>query len=280
MDLSSLPPDQVASLITQILNEKDPATVGLRRIIRRKTVEAEDFPMRAPAIEDFSTPGKAKKLLTEDERRIIELERQVKGLREELAKQNLNARQVVDKTYRKGFDEGRGTGVAQGRAEAGAEYQKKIEAVQNQTASYLQNIEDAKRAIFANADRIILSLCNRMAKKILSVEVAERSDVVLKVLRTALTYVAEREKITIRVAPGDLEAVSGNKDFWAPITERLKAITIEPDERIEKGGCIIESTSGIVDARLDIQMNELSELIEKTWESTYTSTNSQETARE
>jgi flagellar assembly protein FliH len=279
MDISALPPDQVASLIARILNEKDPASVGLRRIIRRKTADADDFPMRAPAIEEFSAPGKVKKLLSNDERRIIEIERQVNGLKAELAKQPGNARKAVEKAYQKGFDEGIAQGAIGGKSEAGAEYQQKIEAVQARVGSYLKSIEDAKHALLADTDRILLDLCCRMVKKVLSAELTQRPDIILNVLRKALSYVAEREKLIIRVAPCDIETVSGNQDFWSPVTERLKAITIEPDERIGQGGCIIESASGVIDARLDVQVDELAELIEKAWEGATTTNNTQVAAK-
>ena len=279
MDISELPPDQAATLITQILNDKDPASVGVSRILRRKTVEAEAFPMRAPAIEEFSAPGNAKKLLTEGDRRIAELERQATGLKEEHAKQAAHARQAVENAYKQGFDEGRAKGLAQGKSEAGSDYQKKIEAVQAATGAYLKILDEAKRTIYSDADRVMLELCRRMVTKILSAELTQRPDAILGVLRKALSYVAEREKLVIRVSPGDIETVSGNKDFWVPVTEQLTAISIEPDERIEKGGCIVESNSGIVDARLDVQQKELAELIDKAWESTYAETDSQEAVR-
>jgi flagellar biosynthesis/type III secretory pathway protein FliH len=82
-----------------------------------------------------------------------------------------------------------------------------------------------------------------------------------------MSYIADRERIIVRVSKDDLENVSRRKDFWMPVGERLESIIIEPDERIEKGGCIIESNSGVVDARLGVQFEELHDTVEKVWES-------------
>ena len=101
--------------------------------------------------------------------------------------------------------------------------------------------------------------------KIITCEVSDRTDIVLAVLKRALDFIGHSEKMVVRVASEDLEQVSDRKDFWIPVGERLEYITIEADERIEKGGCIIESNSGVVDARLGVQFNELADLIEKTW---------------
>jgi flagellar assembly protein FliH len=89
----------------------------------------------------------------------------------------------------------------------------------------------------------------------------------LSTIKKALTYISDREKIIIRVSRGDLENVSGRTDFWIPVGERIDAVSIEPDDSIEKGGCIIESNSGKADARLGVQFLELREIIDRMWES-------------
>jgi len=49
------------------------------------------------------------------------------------------------------------------------------------------------------------------------------------------------------------------------VGERLSDITIEADTTITKGGCIIDSNAGVVDATLGVQFSEMNELIEKIW---------------
>jgi flagellar assembly protein FliH len=88
-------------------------------------------------------------------------------------------------------------------------------------------------------------------------------------LKKALGNITERENLVVRVAPADYAAVAEKAEFWAPLGERLKGITIEPDERIGKGGCIIESPGGIIDATPEVQMSELEAIVEKAWESSF-----------
>jgi flagellar biosynthesis/type III secretory pathway protein FliH len=268
MELSQLPPDKVAAILSQIFGDKDPATVGLRKIVSRKVAEAADFPMRVLQAEEFTVAGRQKKLLTEDESRLIELEREVARLKQEITQRTGIARQAVQKAYTQGFEHGSVKGRAAASAEESAIYQKKIAVVQERVSGYLNALDHEKRSLYGAADKTMLALCGQIVKKILGSEMV-RQDAVLSVLKKALTYIAERDKLVIRVAPLDIEAVSGNKDFWVPVTDRLKEITIEPDERIERGGCIIESVSGIVDARLGVQMQAMTELVEKAWNAVY-----------
>lgn len=262
MDISSLPADQVASLLQQLLSEKDPASVGLRRIIRKKSAEKFEFPLRTPVAEDFDLPGKTKKILSEDERRIIELERLNIKLKEEIKNLDASARESLQKAYAKGFEEGSRKGREQGISETENGCRKKLQGLQDQTAAFLKEFEEEKNSLYANADRTILALCLQIVRKILGVEPVAQPEAILAVLKKALSYVSEREKIIIRVSSGDFTTVNENRDFWAPVNERLKNITIEQDPRIERGGCMIESSSGMVDARLGVQLDAITEMIE------------------
>jgi flagellar assembly protein FliH len=262
MDISSLPADQVATLISQVLSDADPATVGLRRIITKKNAEQFDYPLRTPVLEDFDVPGKVKKVLTDDERRIIELERWNIKLKEEIRNLDASARSALQKAYAHGVEEGARKGREQGIAETAENFGKKEKELQDQIASFLKKLENEKRALYADADQTLLALCLQIVRKILVSEPSVQPGVILAVLKKALSYISERDKIAIRVSPGDFKTVTENRDFWTPVNERLKNISIEEDERIERGGCIIESGSGKVDARVGVQLDEITDLIE------------------
>lgn len=183
----------------------------------------------------------------------------------------------MQNAFSKGYQEGLQIGIEQGRASAAKECEKKIDEVQKRVASYLSTLEESKRSVFINAEHILTKFSCEIAKKIISSELTTRDDIILHVVKKALSYIGDREKLVLRVAAGDLETVSGRKDFWAPVSEQLKDIAIEPDGRIEKGGCIIESNSGVVDARLGVQFLELTNLVEKIWENV---SSSQSTAKD
>jgi flagellar biosynthesis/type III secretory pathway protein FliH len=276
MDIATLPPDQIASLVARILEDKDPATVGLRRIVRRKTAEAYDFPMRAFAVEDFAGVNKGSKALSDDEQRIIDLERQVIGLKKTAQEQARKARTAVQNAHAQGFDEGKKRGYDEGVEKAGAGHRRDLEALQASMTEFMRNLETEKNTLYASADRTMLELCRLMVKKIIAVDTHQHGEIILAVLRKALSYVAEKEKLVIRVSSRNAGTVSGNKEFWTPIAERLRDISIEPDERIQPGGCIIESNSGVVDGRIETQEAELTDVIEKAWESIHAQKNTPE----
>lgn len=272
MTTAEIPPENVSNLIEQVLKAKDPATVGLKRILRRKEDERNDHPLRSATLEEFSATGQRSKKLTEDELHILELEKKVADLQIAAKQQKVAATSAIQNAYAQGKKEGIAAGSAEGIATTTVAYEKRIDELQRRIGDVLSSFERAKQSAVQNAEHVVLRLCLAMAGKILDREVAADRTIILNVIKRALTYIGHREKMVIRVAPDDLETASQRKDFWVPVGERLEDIAIESDDRIERGGCIVESNSGLVDARLGVQFNELADIIEKTWQD-ITSTN-------
>ncbi len=272
MAVSEIPPENLSSLIEQVLKAKDPASVGLKRILRRKEEQRDDHPLRNVTLEEFSVPGQTSRKLTEDERHILDLEKKVADLQVQLKQQKTAAASAMQEAYAKGKREGAETGRAEGVATTTGEYEKRIDELQTRMGDVLAQFETAKQEAVLNAEHLLLKLCLAVTGKIIDREVAADPELILTVIKRSLAYIGHREKMTLRVAPDDLEMASQRKDFWITVGERLEDLSIVADERIGRGGCIIESNSGLVDARLGVQFSELSELVEKTWQDVMSAT--------
>jgi len=261
-----LNPENVSDLIDHVLKSKDPATVGLRRILRKRKDLTDDFPLHSATFDEFDDPNAPRKILNDDEQHILQLERKVYELQKQLKNAEVQSKIMEQEAYRKGIAEGSKQGAEKGMASAKKQYEQKIDSLQEKIAYYIQTLEHSKQEMYANAERMLLQLCRAMVQKIISAEVSIRDDIILGVIKKALSYIADRERLVIRVSPNEMENVSGRKEFWMPIGQRVDHVTIEPDERIEKGGCILESNSGVVDARLGVQFKEMAELLNNVWE--------------
>ena len=77
----------------------------------------------------------------------------------------------------------------------------------------------------------------------------------------SLRKVKGRGDVTIRVNLADVQLTSEHtKDFMESV-ESIKNITVAEDSSVEKGGCIIETDFGAIDARISSQLNELEQKI-------------------
>jgi flagellar assembly protein FliH len=273
MPTPQLSPEQVSTLIDQLLKARDPASVGLSRILKRKSEETGAFPLKPLTFEQFQEQGapdagrKRTTIFNENEVAVLELEKKVNELRAQLERDRAKSRLAVEEAYRKGVAEGESAGRAAGMGEARKEFDDRIARMEQRVAAVLGETKRAEAEFTLSAEKAVLDLSLHLARKIVDTELTIQPDIVLRVIKKALAFISEREKLVLRVSPGDFETVTGKKEFWASISQRLDDIEIISDGRIEQGGCIVESVSGVADARTGVMLEQLRETIMKTWES-------------
>jgi flagellar assembly protein FliH len=222
-------------------------------------------------MESFDSSGKqgkaASSVFTENERAYLELEKRVRELERNITQEKVQAKRTAAESFEKGKKEGLAEGEKKGREAAGADFKTELDGIKNQTSVYFKKLELSKNDMFHGLERVLLEFCIELTKKIIASEVSANEGMILSVIKKSLAMIAERDNVIIRVSPQDLELTSHRKDFWSSVTERLENVKFEADSRIEKGGCIIESNSGTVDARLGVQIDEVAQLVLKAWES-------------
>jgi flagellar biosynthesis/type III secretory pathway protein FliH len=270
--------ENVSVLLDQLLKAEDPATIGIRRILRHKIDEGNAFPLKTVTMESFEAQaagkgasgaakrGKESHLFNEQERAYLELEKRVREVERALTQERLAGKRAAAESLEKGKAEGFAAGEKSGHDKAKAVFDAETAKLKDQTSKYFKQLEDSKKTMINGLEHILLRFCVELVKKIVSCELETNKEIITATIKRALGMIADRENILIRVAPGDMETANGNKDFLSSVTERLENVRIEEDARISKGGCIIESNSGMVDARLGVQLEEIETLVEKAWE--------------
>ena len=86
-------------------------------------------------------------------------------------------------------------------------------------------------------------------------------EVIRGVLKEAIKNISDRENMKIRVHPQDFHFMLEIKSDFLQGFDGIKNIVFEEDESIMRGGAIIETLCGEVDARLDQQYNEINTLM-------------------
>ncbi len=96
-----------------------------------------------------------------------------------------------------------------------------------------------------------------MAGKILKREVTLENQVVLGQVHDALRRLTGVESVKLRVSPRDEALVRQERALLMTSSESVRELIIESDEKIEPGGCMLETASGTVDARLSTQLEQI-----------------------
>lgn len=111
----------------------------------------------------------------------------------------------------------------------------------------------------------IVELIIQIAKKVVGTELSQNRDVILGLIRTALSAVSSAEIITICVCADDYDYVIENKDRVLEGVKGIRDFEIKKDNSLKKGECIIDTGFGTVDSSLETQLqaveNTLRELL-------------------
>jgi flagellar biosynthesis/type III secretory pathway protein FliH len=165
----------------------------------------------------------------------LEGDRLVAEAREAAERERAAARDEVERIARKAEAEGRERGLA-----AVTELLVGARAV-------------AARAR-AGAEAELRTLAVRIAEKILGRELQLDASAVVDVAAAAMRHAGEPRELVVRCAAEDLEALERGKPRLVERCRSAQVARFVADERVPRGGCILETELGVVDARLSTQL--------------------------
>jgi flagellar assembly protein FliH len=169
--------------------------------------------------------------------------------------------QEQQRAHRQGFDEG----LAKGRKEGHQQVQPAIDLLQD----WNRIIQAEKDELARRYETEVLELGFLIARKILGEELATRPDAIVGVVRQALRKVLNANSVTLRVHPDDLKLLEGAQERLTAEGSSGIPIDFKADSAIARGGCLIDTESGLLDARLDSQLERLRTLLAgNDWEKT------------
>src|SRR4030066_14939 len=100
-------------------------------------------------------------------------------------------------------------------------------------------------------DMVVLSL--EIAAKVIQQKIEQDEKVISKNLKHALKHLLDKGRIIIKLNPADLEIVSKHsKEIKS--AEGLKELILEEDSEVTRGGCLIHSELGHIDAQIETQL--------------------------
>jgi len=153
-----------------------------------------------------------------------------------------------------GYDAGRADGSAEGASRVAA-----AEAALTAAASALV----AERDSLADAtERAAVELALRLAEKAVTAAIAVDPGLVLEAVRGALRVVMDRERFTVLVHPEDLETV---RDGLGAVVAELggpEHFEVRAERRVARGGAVVRTTQGEVDASLAAKLQRAREVLE------------------
>lgn len=148
-------------------------------------------------------------------------------------------------------EEGRAAGHSAGIAAAESEMEEMLATMRG----LIDMARVERHKIIEGAEPEIVKLAMGIAERILHKAVEMDRDVVVAITKAAIAELVDRESITVRVNPIDLERMKQHRDSMLALGETKHMRVIE-DQRVDPGGVVVETDAGTLDAKISTQVDE------------------------
>lgn len=148
-------------------------------------------------------------------------------------------------------------GFAAGRADA-------LAALEPALAALTQAVEDVREQKLDAAvelERRAVELGLALAGKIVGGVLAADPERVVEAVTGALRGIVERERVLVLVNPEDLEIVTEAIEGMRASLGGIDHCVVEAERRVGRGGCIVQTSVGDVDARVETKLERAGEVV-------------------
>lgn len=173
---------------------------------------------------------------------------------EEQEKENYQV--ALHNQYTKGFNDGQKAI----KEKTEKDFNERLLRKYGELNNIIADLNDKSIQLDNEFEELVISVAFMLAETIIKRQI-EKESIIKDVLDESLRKVIGANEIIVRLNPIDYESIiSEGKSFQ--MKDSFSQIKFEKDERIEQGGCFIESEIGNADGRISSQLNELKRKLE------------------
>jgi len=154
-------------------------------------------------------------------------------------------------------------GVAEGERRAAQRDAQARERERTVVAGIARRLEEALADLHRSVEEEVVSLAFNIAAKVVKESGEQVKDLVRVQARAALVHLPEGGLVQLRVHPRDLPAVEALKESLKTESERPLAFVCTGDPQIAPGGCLVQTSSRLIDATLETQLLRLGEALQQ-----------------
>lgn len=192
-----------------------------------------------------------------------EIEKRLKQEEEERKRKEEErlAREKREKELKESFDKGFEEGYKEAIKALEYEYKKELNAKAELFNKTIESLAKQISELEDSYDKVISEVSIYFAEKILKREV-DRKSPIMENLKAAIRKVLGANEIIVKLNPDDYDELIKQAPYSIQGDEFGK-IKFEPDARISKGGALLQTDIGNVDARIETQIEELKKVFER-----------------
>ena len=160
-----------------------------------------------------------------------------------------------------GLAEGREEGCRLGREEALGQYTTELASLAESWTAAIDVFETDRRATLQTAREDIVELAlamgGRIARRVIEADPAVVQDQVAE----AISLVTAPSGMTISINPDDRKLVQAVLPALCERLEKSGHVELRDDPDVERGGCVLSTGKGVIDATLEKQIERIAEVL-------------------
>ncbi|MFH0800475.1 MAG: FliH/SctL family protein [Pseudomonadota bacterium] len=165
---------------------------------------------------------------------LVAAEEEAGRIRDEARRVLEDAKSGRDEAIRKGYAEGESKGLAQ-------------------VTEKLIMLDELRRNFYDQAEPEVIKLVMSIAEKVIGRAAAENPELIKGVVHQALEK-ALGDRITVKLNPEDYKSMMSGEHEFRDLLDKTRRLLFREDGAIAKGGCVVETEVGTIDAQIETQL--------------------------
>jgi flagellar assembly protein FliH len=155
--------------------------------------------------------------------------------------------EIKSNASKQGYDTGFEEGFNKGKESAKEEFSPVLETTQQ----LVEELSIFRKEMYNKVEREMIEMVIALTKKVIHFEFSTREDAVQDMIRLAVQSVLDRESLVIKIHPTDKEYAEIFRPELHHMFSDIKNITFVAASGMARGGCIVETNFGVIDARIE-----------------------------
>lgn len=156
---------------------------------------------------------------------------------------------VKSEAFSQGYEEGKQRAVETMQAE--------INEKMSEASAVLQQAYVEKERIIQEAEPFLVDLSCAIAEKVIDKQLELNPDYTVELIKKNLSRKKEQGILTLCVSPAQFSFVQAAREELSLVIDSQAELQILPDPAVQDKGCVIRSSFGSVDAKIDTQLKEI-----------------------
>ena len=219
----------------------------------------------SPAFSFQDLEGEARSIVDEARReaRRIVAEAEEQGRRRVAQLEREAIPRAHEQGRREAFEQAREEAARVAIEEARENYSQLCQAL----TTGLELFESNKRRLLATAERGVLELALAISRRVCKHDVATSSEAARANAAALLEMVQHESDLALHLNPADHQTLRTAASETIAAADRLAHVDLVADPAVDRGGCVLESRNGTIDATLETQLERVAATLVKAPES-------------